>query len=68
LRVTLKKIEGQVVDNDIVRCHRSYIVNTNVDFTVHGNSNGYWLKSDLVEHSIPISRSIGKEIVQKLKE
>ncbi len=68
LRVTLKKIEGQIVDHAIVRCHRSYIINTNVDFTVLGNSNGYRLKSDLVELTIPISRSIGKEIVQKLKE
>jgi len=68
LRVTLKKIEGQIVDHVIVRCHRSYIINTNVDFTVLGNSNGYLLKSALVEHTIPISRSIGKEIVQKLKE
>jgi TolB-like protein/Tfp pilus assembly protein PilF len=68
LRVTLKKIESQVVDHVIVRCHRSYIINTNVDFSILGNSNGYLLKSDLVEHTIPISRSIGKEIVQKLKE
>ena len=68
LRVTLKKLEIQVVDQTIVRCHRSYIINADVDFTILGNSNGYWLKSDLVEHTIPISRSIGKEIVQKIKE
>ena len=67
LRVTLKLIEAQVVDHVIVRCHRSYIINTHVGFTVLGNSNGYQLKSDLIEHTIPISRSIGKEIVQKLK-
>ena len=67
LRVTLKKLEMQVVDQAIVRCHRSYIINTNVDFAVLGNSNGYWLKSDLAEQTIPISRSIGKEIVQKIK-
>ena len=68
LRVTLKKIEDQLVDQVIVRCHRSYIINTKVDFSVLGNSNGYRLKSALTDHSIPISRSIGKEIVQKLKE
>jgi len=68
LRVTLKKIEGQLADNSIVRCHRSYIINTNVDFTIGGNSNGYWLKSDLVKETIPISRSLGKEIVRKLQE
>ena len=68
LRVTLKKIEDQVVDDAIVRCHRSYIINTKVNFTILGNSNGYCLESDLVKHTIPISRSIGKEIVRKLKK
>ncbi len=68
LRVTLKKIEDQVVDDAIVRCHRSYIINTKVNFTILGNSNGYYLESDLLKHTIPISRSIGKEIVRKLKK
>ena len=68
LRVTLKKIEDQLVDQVIVRCHRSYIINTKVDFSVLGNSNGYRLKPALTDHTIPISRSKGKEIVQKLKE
>jgi len=68
LRVTLKKIEDQVVDDAIVRCHRSYIINTKVNFTILGNSNGYCLESDMLKHTIPISRSIGKEIVGKLKK
>ncbi|MCK5703205.1 MAG: LytTR family transcriptional regulator, partial [Cyclobacteriaceae bacterium] len=68
LRVTLKKIEDQLADDTLVRCHRSYIINTKVNFTVLGNSNGYFLESDLLKHSIPISRSIGKEIVRKLKK
>jgi adenylate cyclase len=68
LRVTLKRIEDQLADDTLVRCHRSYIINTKVDFTVLGNSNGYSLESDLIKHTIPISRSRGKEIVRKLKE
>jgi adenylate cyclase len=68
LRVTLKLIESQIVDNVIVRCHRSYIINTNVDFSIGGNSNGYWLECDLIKQTIPISRRIGKEIVRKLKK
>ena len=68
LRVTLKKIEDQIVDDAIVRCHRSYIINTRVNFTILGNSNGYYLESLLLKHTIPISRSIGKEIVRKLKK
>jgi len=68
LRVTLKKIEDQIVDTHIVRCHRSFIINAKVRFTILGNSNGYRLKSKLFDDIIPISRSLGKNIVAKLQE
>ena len=68
LRATLKRIEDQIVSSDILRCHRSYIINTKIKFTILGNSNGYHLKSRLIADTIPISRSLGKEIVRKLKE
>ncbi len=68
LRVTLKNIEGQIADNNIVRCHRSFIINTKVEFTILGNSNGYRLESELISDTIPISRSLGKEIVDKIKK
>jgi len=67
LRVTLKNIEDQIVDSSIIRCHRSYIINTKVKFSILGNSNGYRLRSPLLRDTIPISRSLGKEIVGKLK-
>jgi TolB-like protein len=59
LRVTLKNIESQIVGGNIVRCHRSYIINTTVRYQILGNSNGYQLKSDLFPGNIPISRSLG---------
>ncbi len=68
LRVTLKNIEDQIVDDIIVRCHRSFIINTKIKFTILGNSNGYRLKSKLFKISIPISRPLGKEIVGKLRK
>jgi len=68
LRVTLKNIENQIVDSNIVRCHRSFIINMKVKYTILGNSNGYRLKSKLLKPTIPISRSLGKEIVGKLKD
>lgn len=68
LRVTLKKIEEQIVNEHIVRCHRSYIINTLVPFKILGNSNGYHLKSNLFPDTISISRSLGKNIVAKLRE
>lgn len=68
LRVTLKHIEGQIADEIIIRCHRSYMINTLVRYNIQGNSNGYHLTSDLFPDTIPISRSLGKQIVAKLRE
>ncbi len=68
LRVTLKNIEDQIADDTILRCHRSFIINAKVKYTILGNSNGYRLKLKLFKHTIPISRSLGKEIVAKLKD
>ncbi len=66
LRVTLKNIGVQISDSNIIRCHRSYIINTNFKFKILGNSNGYRLQSKYFKETIPISRSLGKEIVRKL--
>jgi TolB-like protein len=68
LRATLKHMEDQLRDDQIVRCHRSYMINTRVDFTILGNSNGYRLSSGLFPEVIPISRSLGKKIVARLKK
>jgi TolB-like protein len=67
LRVTLKHVEDQLADADIVRCHRSFIINIKAGFDITGNSNGYRLKSKLIKVTIPISRSLGKEIVNRLR-
>jgi TolB-like protein len=68
LRVTLKHLENQLRDDHIVRCHRSWMINTGVSYTILGNSNGYHLTSDLFKDVIPISRSQGKEIVAILRK
>ena len=67
LRVTLKHVEDQLADVHMVRCHRSYIINMKAGFEITGNSNGYRLKSKLIKDTIPISRSLGKEIVNRLR-
>ena len=68
LRVTLKKIEDQIGNDNLARCHRSYIINLNFPFTIRGNSNGYRLTSDKFKDIIPISRALGKEIVGRLRD
>ncbi len=67
LRVTLKHMEAQIVDDVIVRCHRSYIINMNFPFSIKGNSNGYRLTSRHIRESIPLSRSLGKTIVARIR-
>jgi len=67
LRVTLKKIEDQIANGNIVRCHRSYMININFSYTIRGNSNGYRLTSKHFNDAIPISRGLGKEIVARLR-
>ncbi|RNC83288.1 MAG: tetratricopeptide repeat protein [Balneola sp.] len=66
LRIVIKKLESQLINPFLIRCHRSFIVNLNKDFEVLGNARGYRLKHKLLEKEIPISRSKGSEIVSLL--
>jgi DNA-binding LytR/AlgR family response regulator len=67
LRITLKNLETQFDDPDIIRCHRSYIINLAKPFSIRGDASGYSLISDQIGEQIPISRSKGKEITTLLK-
>jgi hypothetical protein len=67
LRVTLTKIEEELKDYpNIVRCHKSYIVNTKFIIDISGNARGYLLKSNLIYFNIPVSRSFSKQSLQSL--
>mgnify|MGYP001822917897 CR=1 FL=1 len=68
LRVTLKGIEQQIDDPDIVRCHRSYMINLAMPFDLGGDASGYYLTSPKFRGRIPISRSKGKLITASLRE
>lgn len=62
LRVTLSKIEKDLEDySKIIRCHKSYIVNTAFITDITGNARGYLLKSDILSFDIPVSRSFSKQ-------
>jgi len=62
LRVTLKNIEEQLKPfKDIIRNHRSYIVNKNQISKITGNARAYYLHFDGCEDLVPISRSFPKE-------
>lgn len=68
LRVNLKTIEGQLNNTFIIRCHRSYIVNINAITEVGGNTNGYKLTIRDSDITVPVSRSKGREVIEKIEQ
>ncbi len=62
LRVTLAKIESELeVNSKVIRCHKSYIINTKYISDISGNARGYLLKSNIISFDIPVSRSFSKQ-------
>lgn len=68
LRVNLKNLESQLDNSFTLRCHRSYIVNVNAISAISGNTNGYKLKINGSDFSIPVSRPKGKEVMEKISQ
>jgi tetratricopeptide (TPR) repeat protein len=68
LRSTLKRMSDQLEGmENIVRCHKSYIVNVPNISRVSGNAQGYHLHFSETEIEIPVSRNFPKELIQKIK-
>lgn len=60
-RTTLSKIEQDLKDyKNIVRCHKSYIINTRYISEYSGNARGYLIKTTKTDFNIPISRRFSK--------
>lgn len=66
-RNTVKRIEVQVAKSPLIRCHRSFLVNTNLIEKVVGNAQGLRLTlKGLEDRTIPVSRKyipLLKEII-----
>ena len=56
LRATINSIESTVCDENILRCHRSFIINVKYINKIEGNSNGYKLYLKCSNAVIPVSR------------
>lgn len=64
IRTTLNSIEKQLVDfTTVIRCHKSYIVNTMQVIEMEGNARSYNLKITDVDLLIPVSRNFPKELL-----
>jgi hypothetical protein len=62
LRLTFKNLEEQLVEfSNIIRCHKSYMVNKSYISEVKGNARSLMLKVELYDEMIPVSRSFPKE-------
>lgn len=67
-RITLKKIEDQLTEYpEIVRCHKSYIINLQNISHVSGNAQGYKFHLQKMEFAIPVSRKFPQSMINKIK-
>ena len=63
IRITLKKMDSLFVEHkDILKCHKSYIVNLKHVHRVSGNAQGYKLHIRNKDIIVPVSRALNKII------
>jgi hypothetical protein len=67
IRSSLKRLESQITEASILRCHRSYIVNIASVAHIEGNAQGYRISFKDTEETIPVSRNYGKAILERLR-
>lgn len=67
LRSSLSRMEKQIAQPHIVRCHRSFIVNLNHVERVTGNAQGYKLHLMEGQLQIPVARQYNETLIAELK-
>lgn len=67
IRSSLKRMEAQISDANIIRCHRTFIVNLGKVKSIEGNAAGYRLYLYDTDDVVPVSRNYGSSVVEKLK-
>jgi DNA-binding LytR/AlgR family response regulator len=68
IRSSLKRLEDQFTHSELFRCHRSYIVQLRNVERVTGNSQGYKLHLKDLSEQIPVSRSAGEKLHERLQQ
>jgi hypothetical protein len=63
IRNTLTAIEQMQIHPDLVRCHRSYIVNRRKIRSLEGNSYGYTMLLEGSNQKIPLSRKYKRDFI-----
>lgn len=67
LRTSLKRLEPQLTETKVVRCHRAFLVNLKNVTKVEGNAAGYKLGFLYTEIEIPVSRNFASGVMEHLK-
>lgn len=68
IRITLSKVEKQLneLSSAFIRCHKSYIINSNYIKDIKGNARGYLITLKYVTFDIPVSRNFTKQSLHHL--
>jgi len=68
-RVSLKSVSEQLSnEEEVIRCHRSYMVNLNYFQKIQGNAKGYRMKLLHLDFEVPVSRNTEKSLLNELKK
>lgn len=67
IRNRMSDLEKQLAQHpNLLRCHRSHIINLDFIESIRGNASGYKIKLRHVEEEIPVSRSFTQEIRKEI--
>lgn len=67
MRITMKDISEQLADTNIVRCHRSYMVNLDLVKVIRREKENLFLELGVPNvREIPISKTYGEQILRRL--
>ncbi|HBG71947.1 MAG: hypothetical protein A2W93_05190 [Bacteroidetes bacterium GWF2_43_63] len=68
-RSTMKMAEEQLAGNDeMVRCHKSYIINISNIHHVSGNAQGFRLHLNGLDFEIPVSRTFPRSMIDQIRK
>ena len=67
MRITMKDISEQLANTNIVRCHRSYMVNLDLVKVMRREKENLFLELGVPNvKEIPISRTYGEQVLRRL--
>ena len=67
MRITMKDISDQLADTNIVRCHRSYMVNLDLVKVIRREKENLFLELGVPNvREIPISKTYGEQVLRRL--